>query len=74
MPTAHNEAPSTTEGQQRELWTIHDFCWAHGVSKTTVYDLLASGELEAVKAGRRSLITGESQRRWRASLPRYAPR
>lgn len=69
MLTSRTEA----QAQPRELWTILDFCKAHGISKTRVYDLLASGELEAVKAGRRSLITGESQRRWLASLPRFVP-
>ncbi|GAM99117.1 hypothetical protein U91I_02757 [alpha proteobacterium U9-1i] len=54
----------------RELWPVSDFCAAHGVSKTTVYELIVAGKLTAVKIGRRSLITEESRRAWRETLPR----
>jgi len=39
----------------------------HGTTKT--YSLLAQGRLTAVKAGRKTLITGESIETYLASLP-----
>ncbi len=63
----------TDEQTQRELWPIPEFCRAYGVSKSTAYELLASGALTAVKVGRRSLLTAASVERWRASLPKYQP-
>lgn len=60
-----------SDDAERELWPIPDFCRAHGISKTTAYDLLSSGALTAVKVGRRSLLTAESVERWRAALPAF---
>lgn len=59
------------ENPEREFWPIPEFCAAHGLSKTTVYDLLATQRLEGVKVGAKTLITEESRLRWRASLPRF---
>lgn len=55
----------------REFWPILEFCAVHGVKKSKVYDLLATGQLQGVKVGRKTLITEESRQRWRASLPRF---
>ncbi|RZA29022.1 MAG: DNA-binding protein [Proteobacteria bacterium] len=43
-----------------------------GFSRNKVYNALNAGKLEAVKAGRRTLILDTSLRQWIASLPRYA--
>lgn len=59
------------ESAGREFWPIPEFCAAHGISKTTCYDLLAAERLEAVKVGAKTLITEESRKRWRAALPRF---
>ena len=59
------------ESPEREFWPIPEFCAAHGLSKTTVYELLAAKRLEAVKVGSKTLITEESRKRWCASLPRF---
>jgi len=41
--------------------------------RTAIYQLLAAGKLEAVKDGRRTLITGESAARYLTSLPKWQP-
>ncbi|HYD86793.1 MAG TPA: helix-turn-helix domain-containing protein [Vitreimonas sp.] len=58
---------------ERELWPIPEFCRAFGRSKTFVYDALAAGDLDGVKVGRSTLITAESVKRWRDSLPKFEP-
>jgi excisionase family DNA binding protein len=44
-----------------------------GLSRSRVYELCASGDLRAVRAGGRILIDAESVREWFASLPEYEP-
>ena len=45
-----------------------------GIGRTTVYELIAAGKLEAVKLGSRTLITAASIEALLASLPRVARR
>jgi excisionase family DNA binding protein len=45
-----------------------------GIGRTTVYELIASGKLEAVKLGSRTLVTATSIEALLASLPRVARR
>ena len=42
---------------------------ATGLPRTTIYRLIAEGALDARKAGRRTLVTGDSIRAYLASLP-----
>ena len=49
--------------------SIKNFCEAWGLSETTVYRLIASKRLRAVKVGRKTLITADAERDWLASLP-----
>ena len=44
--------------------TIKEFCRAYGVGHTKAYELIAQGKVEARKAGRRTLITEASARKW----------
>jgi excisionase family DNA binding protein len=46
-------------------------CAALGLSKVTVYRLIAQGKLRAVKAGAKTLIEVTSIREYAASLPRF---
>ncbi|MEJ8631464.1 MULTISPECIES: helix-turn-helix domain-containing protein [Sphingomonas] len=48
---------------QPVLHPIKNFCAAYGVGKTKAYELIASGQLESVKIGRKRLITDASARR-----------
>ncbi len=43
-----------------------------GIGRTTVYSLIASGQLEAMKLGSRTLVTAASIEALLASLPRVA--
>jgi excisionase family DNA binding protein len=43
-----------------------------GIGRTTIYGLIASGQLEAVKLGSRTLVTAVSIEALLASLPRVA--
>jgi excisionase family DNA binding protein len=42
-----------------------------GLSRSRVYELAASGELRALRAGHRILFDAESVRTWFAGLPEY---
>lgn len=49
--------------------TINEFRdWAR-ISRTRTYELIRTGELAAVKAGRRTLIRVEAAQAWLDSLP-----
>jgi excisionase family DNA binding protein len=41
-----------------------------GIGRSTVFNLLARGELKAVKLGTRTLISAEELQRYLASLPK----
>ena len=47
-------------------------CLISGCGRTKLYGLIANGQLDARKLGRRTLITDESLRRFLASLPRVS--
>jgi excisionase family DNA binding protein len=51
------------------LSTISDFSRLFGVGRTMVYQLVGTGELRAVKVGRRTLIDIESASAWANNLP-----
>lgn len=55
-------------------YRIEDFAACFGVSVRTTWTLIASGEVEAIKVGRRTLITANSARVWLASCPRVTPK
>lgn len=52
-----------------ELFTVSDFVARFRVSRTATYRLFASGDLQARKVGRRTMITRADAERWLASLP-----
>jgi len=56
-----------------ELIPVREYCRSRGIGTTTLYKLLNEGSLVAVKVGSKTLITAESDRAWRASLPTYQP-
>jgi hypothetical protein len=53
------------------LRPLPEFCRVYRVGRDYVYDQLHAGILEAVKVNNRTHITGDSEQRWRASLPRF---
>jgi excisionase family DNA binding protein len=52
-----------------QLLTIKDFVSQYRISRSATYRLLASGELKAVKVGRRTMIERQCAARWLANLP-----
>lgn len=60
------EISSAKEPSWRQLWRIKDFCPEHGISRSTVYKLIAAGKLRTVTIAGRRLIPGdEAQRLYR---------
>ena len=63
------------EAQERRqespaAYTILGFCAEFGVSKSYTYNLIRANELDARKVGTKTIITGDSARRWFAALPK----
>ena len=54
-------------------FSVFGFCIAHGLSRSTFYKLLRSGEgPRLMKCGRRTLISIEAAQRWRRARERVA--
>jgi excisionase family DNA binding protein len=50
--------------------TIAETCRRYGFGKTTLYELIGAGKVDAVKQGARTLVLADSVERHLASLPR----
>ena len=55
--------------ETKPAWSIAGFGRDFDTSNSETYNLIGRGLLVAVKAGRKTLITGDSVRAWWASLP-----
>ncbi len=55
------------------MFSVLDFCHAHGISRGMFYKLLGEGRgPKAVKIGRRTLISSEAAEEWRRRMEREA--
>jgi predicted DNA-binding transcriptional regulator AlpA len=55
------------------MFSVSEFCRAHGISRGTFYKLLGEGHgPTTVKIGRRTLITNEAASEWRRRLEAQA--
>jgi hypothetical protein len=52
------------------LYTIEGAQAASGFARSRLYELVGSSDIKAVKAGRRTMIVGDSLRAYLAGLPR----
>jgi excisionase family DNA binding protein len=56
------------------MHTIKDVCRVLRLGRTSVYELIKSGELEAIKFGRATRITDQALQRFLASRPKWIER
>lgn len=56
----------------RALYRIPEFSKENGVSEAKTWDMIAKGELRAVKIGSATRIRAEDAQAWRDSLPTRA--
>gem|GEM_PF-3826800 len=54
-----------------KFMTMNDWSRFSGISRSKTYELLSSGELEAVKAGGRTLIDVDQGLGWLSSRPKW---
>ena len=56
---------------QTELLTVAETAAAFSIGRTKLYELLATGKIDAVKLGRRTLVRTASLRDFMDSLPAF---
>lgn len=52
MTTKHDDKP-----QDRFAWSVNDWATAAGISRASVYNLMAAGKIESVTFGKKRLVT-----------------
>lgn len=57
---------------EKNAYSPAEICRRNGIGKTTLYAEIKNGRLEAIKAGRRTIITAAAEQAWLAALPRLA--
>jgi excisionase family DNA binding protein len=53
---------------EKMAYRVEEFAEAHGLGRPTVYEEIRAGRLKVAKVGRRTVITTEAARDWRARL------
>jgi hypothetical protein len=68
--TASSASSREISTKSVQNYRIEDFVACFGVSRRLVFTLISRGDIEALKVGRRTLITAESAKAWRDRCPR----
>jgi excisionase family DNA binding protein len=55
---------------EKLAYTVAEACSAASIGRTSLYQAIKDGRLQAIKQGRRTLILSEELRRWLDSLPK----
>ena len=50
---------TTTKRYDRRAYRVNEFCDAYGISRTSTYEMIKSGELSSVKVAGRRLIPAD---------------
>ena len=66
--------PGVTHTDEKEAFSVEEFCRRYPIGKTRLYDEINRGNLQAKKLGRRTVIPAESARAWLRELPDLKPR
>ena len=77
-----SEATATEQGVNRHerpgahhgplAYSVTDACYQLGIGRSTVYEEIAAGRLNALKCGNRTLIPAASMEAWLDGLPSKA--
>ena len=69
MPNSHTSAPQSQQVVEREFYTVPEVVAMVPLPRSTLYELIRAGKIEAKKIGRRTMIPAASLRAWIGSLP-----
>jgi hypothetical protein len=64
-PSPQHPTPTTPVAS-----SLHEFAANYRISLPTIFRLIRAGKLEALKIGKRTIVTAEAETKWLASLPR----
>ncbi|SDO20549.1 DNA binding domain-containing protein, excisionase family [Filomicrobium insigne] len=57
---------------EKNAYSPAEICRRNGIGKTTLYAEIKAGRLEAIKVGRKTLITASAEQTWLTTLPRLS--
>jgi hypothetical protein len=60
--------------EQKQAFSPDEFGRRNGVGRTTVFEEIRAGRLDARKVGRRTIITRQAEKAWQDSPPSASPR
>ncbi|MGB0683777.1 MAG: helix-turn-helix transcriptional regulator [Magnetovibrionaceae bacterium] len=60
--------PKPEKNQSRINWRVDDFCQAHGIGRTTFYELVKKGEIKTIKVGSRTLVSASEAEAWQSRI------